>query len=193
MFGKRKYEFKPDRGEGTLKKLYLTPIQRKRLLKWGAVSLVLVVLSLLQDVVLCRIQISGSTFDMAVCGILLCGMFFDPETTAVFTLISSTLYYFSGTAPGTYSIALITGLGTLLCIFRRNYLQRCFSATMLCAAAGMFLYELGVFAIGWFVGNTTLDRLGVFALCGVLSVAVMPLLYPLFLSISNIGGESWKE
>ena len=77
MFGKRKYEFKPDRGEGTLKKLYLTPIQRKRLLKWGAVSLVLVVLSLLQDVVLCRIQISGSTFDMAVCGILLCGMFFN--------------------------------------------------------------------------------------------------------------------
>ena len=46
MLFRRKYEFKPDRMEGgTLKKLYLTPIQRKRLLKWGLISAVLVVLS----------------------------------------------------------------------------------------------------------------------------------------------------
>ena len=194
MFFKRKYEFKPDRTEaGTLKKLYLTPIQRKRLLKLGLVSLVLLMLSLLQDAVLSRVSIYGATFDLVACGILLAGMLFDPDTTAVFTLISSTLYYFSGTAPGSYSIALLTGIGTLLCIFRRSYLQRCFSAIYLCAGAGMMVYELAVFVMGLFLGNTFMERFRVFVITGGLSVAVMPLLYPIFLSISNIGGESWKE
>ena len=93
MLFKRKYEFKPDRTDGsTLKKLYLTPLQRKRLLKWGLVSAVLVALSLVQDVVLSQISIYGATFCLVPCGILLCAMFFDPETAAVFTLISSTVY-----------------------------------------------------------------------------------------------------
>ena len=146
-----------------------------------------------QDAVLSRVSIYGATFDLVACGILLAGMLFDPDTTAVFTLVSSALYYFSGTAPGSYSIAFLTGLGTLLCIFRRSYLQRCFSTIYICAAAGMMVYELMVFATGLFLGNTLVDRLGVFALCGGLSAAVMPLLYPVFLSISNIGGETWKE
>jgi hypothetical protein len=64
---------------------------------------------------------------------------------------------------------------------------------MLCAGVGMIAYELLVFFIGWFLGSTTFGRIRVFALCGFLSFAVMPLLYPVFLSISNIGGETWKE
>ena len=194
MLFKRKYEFKPDRTDGgTLKKLYLTPLQRKRLLKWALISAILVLLSLLQDVVLSQISIYGATFVLVPCGILMCAMFFEPETTAVFTLVSSTLYYFSGTAPGVYSIILLTGLGTFLSIFRRGYLQRCFSALYLCAAVGMMAYELLVFGIGCFLNNTIAARFGVFMLSGGLSVAVMPLLYPVFLSISNIGGETWKE
>ncbi len=194
MLFRRKHDFKPDRTDsGTLKKLYLTPLQRRRLLKWGLVALCLVVLSLLQDAVLSQVEIYGATFDLVACGILLCAMFFDPETAAVFTLISSVLYYFSGTAPGTYSIALLTVLGTLLCIFRVGYLQRCFSAIFLCAAVGMMVYELAVFIIGLFLGITLPGRFPVFALKGALSVAVMPVLYPVFLSISNMGGETWRE
>lgn len=194
MFWKRKYEFKPDRTDGgLLKKLYLTPLQRKQLLKWGLISAVLVALSLLQDVVLSQIRISGATFCLVPCGILLCAMFFDPETAAVFTLVSSALYYFSGTAPGPYVIALLTALGTLLCVFRQGYLQRCFSALVLCAAVGMLVYELLIFIIGLFFSQTLPDRFGIFMLTGALSAAVMPLLYPVFLSISNIGGEKWKE
>ncbi len=193
MFWKRN-EFKPDRTDaGTLKKLYLTPAQRKNLLKWVLVGITLVVLSLLQDVVLCQVSISGATFDLVACGILLFAMFFEPDTTVVFTLVSSTLYYFSGTSPGAFSIALLTGLGTFLCIFRLGYLQRRFSAVLLCAGAGMMFYELLVFAVGWFLGSTTVARFGVFALSGALSLAVMPVLYPIFLSIRNLGGETWKE
>lgn len=194
MFWKRKYEFKPDRTDGgILKKLYLTPLQRRHLLKWSLISLALLLLSLLQDVVLSQVHIAGATFDLVACGILLCAMFFEPETTALFTLISSTLYYFSGTAPGPYTIALLTGFGTLFSVLRRGYLQRCFSAFFLCAATGMVLYKIAVFFIGVFLENTTIQRISVFVISGGISVAVMPLLYPVFLSISNIGGESWKE
>jgi hypothetical protein len=194
MLFNRKYEFKPDRTDGgLLKKLYLTPLQRKRMLRWGLICAVLVALSLLQDVVLSQISIYGATFALVPCGILLCAMFFDPETTAVFTLTASALYVFSGTAPGTYSIALLTVLGTVLCIFRRGYLQRRFSAFFLCAAVGMMSYQLLIFIIGCLLEHTNSARFGVFMICGGLSVAVMPLLYPVFLSISNIGGETWKE
>lgn len=191
---KRKHDFKPDRTDGgILKKLYLTPLQRKKLLKWALISAVLVVLSLLQDVVLAQISIGGATFCLVPCGILICAMFFDPETAAVFSLTASTLYFFSGSAPGTYTIVLLTALSTLLCIFRKGYLQWCFSAFFLCAGAGMMVYQLLVYAIGCFLGTALPTRFGIFMLCGGLSVTVMPLLYPIFLSISNIGGETWKE
>ncbi len=194
MLFKRKHEFKPDRTDGgLLKKLYLTPVQRKKLLKWTLISFVLLVLSLLQDVVLSQVSIHGATFALVPCGILMCAMFFQPETTAIFTLTASMLYYFSGTSPGTFSIALLTVLGTLLSIFRLGYLQRCFSALFLCAAVGMLGYQLLTFAVGCFLGSTIPARFGVFMLCGVLSVAVMPVLYPIFSRISNIGGETWKE
>ena len=123
---KRKYEFKPDRTDsGTLKKLYLTKRQRRVLYKWALLGLALVVLSLLQDVVLSRVSIYGATFDLMAAGILLCCMLFDPDVAAIFVLVSSSVYYFSGTAPGVYSVALMTVLGVLLCIFRCSYLPSC--------------------------------------------------------------------
>lgn len=194
MLFKRKYEFKPDRTEASfLKKLYLTPLQRKRMLKWGLISAVLLVLSLLQDVVLAQLFIYEAKLALVPCGILICAMLFDPETAAVFSLISSTLFYFSGTAPGVYVIVILTLLGTFLCMFRWGYLQRRFNAIYLCAAVGMMAYMLLVFAMGWFFGETLPDRFGKFMLTGGLSVAVMPILYPIFSAISNIGGSTWKE
>lgn len=194
MFFKRKYEFKPDRAEGSfLKKLYLTPLQRKRILKWSLMGLVLVMLSLVQDVVLAQMFIYDATVALVPCGILLCAMLFDPETAAVFSLISSAVYYFSGTAPGVYVIAILTALGTFLCMFRWGYLQRRFSAMYLCAAVGMMSYMLLVFVMGWFFKETLPERFGSFMLTGGLSVAVMPILYPVFSAISNIGGSAWKE
>ena len=191
---KRKHEFKPDRtGTGALKKLYLTRLQRLHLLKWSLMGLALLILSLIQDSMLSRLNIGGATFDLVGCGILLGCMLFQPDVSAVFALVSSVLYYFSGTAPGAYSIALLTVLGVLLCIFRRSFLRRCFSTTFFCTAFGLIVYRLSIFVICLFLGSTTADRIPAFLLCGGLSVAVIPLLYPVFTAISSIGGESWKE
>lgn len=191
---KRKHEFKPDRtGSGTLKKLYLTRLQRLRLLKWVLMGLSLLLLSLLQDAVLSRVSIYGATFDLVAGGILLGCMLFPPDTAAVFALVSAIFYHFSGTAPGVYCIALLTALGALLCIFRRSYLRRCFSMILSCAGFAMVAYKLAVFVICLFLDSTTLSRFPAFLLSSGLTIAVMPLLYPVFTAISNIGGESWKE
>lgn len=190
----RKHEFKPDRtGPGALKKLYLTRLQRLRVLKWALMGLSLLLLSLMQDAVLSRIRIYGATFDLVACGILLGCMLYQPDTAAVFGLVSSLLYYFSGTAPGVYCIALLTALGALLCIFRRSYLRRCFSTIFFTSGFGLVVYKLAIFIIGLFLGSTTPNRLPAFLISSVLSIAVIPLLYPVFTAISNIGGEAWKE
>lgn len=190
----RKHEFKPDRtGPGALKKLYLTRLQRLRLLKWTLMGLSLLVLSLLQDAVLSRIRIYGATFDLVACGILLGCMLYQPDTAAVFGLVSSLFYYFSGTAPGVYCIALLTALGVFLCIFRRSYLRRCFSTILFCTGFSLVAYKLVIFFICLFLGSTTPDRFPAFMICSALSIAVIPLLYPIFTAISNIGGEAWKE
>lgn len=193
MFKKR-YEFKPDRtGASSFSKLYLTKKQRLKLYRWLLISAMLVALSLVQDVILSRVSIAGATFDLVPCGILVCCILLDVDSAAVFSVIAATLYYCAGNAPGTFCIALLTALGTLLCIFRRSYLKSGFFSSFLCAGVGVMAYELAVFLLGVFFGSTHIGRLGVFALCGALSVAVIPVLYPVFRAIGNIGGDSWKE
>lgn len=190
----RKREFRPDRvGSGLLNKLYLTKRQRRCLLTWLLYTLVLVLLSLIQDVILCQISIYGATTDLVSAGILLLCMMLPTDTCAVFGLTASVIYFFSGSAAGPYSILFLTGIGLLLNIFRYSYLRKSFGSTFVCGAVALALYELLIFVMGLFLGHTHLSRWLAFCITGGLSVAVMPLLYPVFFWIGNIGGESWKE
>ncbi|MBP3305212.1 MAG: hypothetical protein J6L24_04510 [Oscillospiraceae bacterium] len=191
---KRKYEFKPDKDRsGTLSKLYVTKKQRLTLLKWLLMTFVLVVISVVQDVILSQIPIFGTRIDLLACAILLACVLQDPEVGCVFALVSSALYWFSGSAPGPYVVALLTALGVVVSIFRHSYLRYSFVSILTCTAAAVMVYELLTFAIGFFLGRTTLSRLAGFCLSGGLSLAVMPLLYPVFVAIGKIGGETWKE
>lgn len=191
---RRKYEFKPDKtGSGILSKLYVTPKQRLTLLRWTLYALVLLVLSLVQDVILCRFSIFGGGTDLTVCGILLLAILLSPDDSAVFCLISSLLLYFSGGMSGPYAIVYLTFLGVLLNIFRGGYLQKSFGSTILCAGVGLMLYELLIFGTGLFLKQTTAARFSVFCVTGAVSLAFMPLLYPVFVSIGKIGGSSWKD
>jgi len=193
MFG-RKYEFKPDRPHsGTLNKLYITRKQRLGLLKWLLLAFVLLLISLVQDVITSRVSFFGATTDLLCCAILMACIMQDPETGCVFALISSLLYHFSGSAPGSYVIALLTCLGILVSIIRQCYLRKGFGSTMLCTGGAIFVYELALFSIGVFLGQVPLSRLRYFCITAGISLAGMPLLYPIFLSIGKIGGESWKE
>ncbi len=191
---RRKYEFRPDRTDsGILNKLYLTKKQRLSLLKWLLLSALILLLSIVQDVIMSRVSIRGSTTDLVGCGILLLSVILEPDHGAVFALAASTFYYFSGSAPGPQVILLLTGIGSRFNIFRRSYLRSSFAATILCGMAAIMIYEITIFALGVFVGSTIASRFGIFLGCGLLSAAVMPLLYPIAQSIAKIGGDAWKE
>lgn len=191
---KRKYEFKPDRlRSSTLSKLYVTKKQRLALARWLLTALALVVLTVVQDVIMSRLRVFGTTTDLVSCAILMICVLLDPEEGCVFGLISSALYWFSGSAPGPYVIALLTVFGVVFSILRHAYLYKSFGSTFLCTAAAMMLYELTIFAIGLFLEYTTTARFVSFCLTGALSAVAIPVIYPIFVSIGKIGGESWKE
>lgn len=191
---KKKYEFRPDRTDsGWLRKLYLTKKQRLSLLKWLLYALVLLVLSVLQDVILCRMDIFGTTTDLVPCAILLICVYQGTENGCVFALISACFYQFSGTAPGYYVIVLLPALGIFTALLRQCYLRKTKSADLLCTGCATIVYELSLFVICAFSGLTGWGRWLQYLLTALLSLIPLPVLYPISRAIDKIGGEVWKE
>ena len=191
---RRKHEFRPDTPKFSLPKLFhLTNLQRRGLLKWTLYALICVAALLIQDVIMSRIHISGATTDLAVCMILLIGLYEGTENGSLFALIGSIVYLFSGSSPGPYCIGLITTLTVGINLLRQNLWRRNFGSIVLCTGASIMVYEMGIFVIGLLSGLTIPARAGVFCLTGLFSCAAMVPMYTLVRSISKIGGDTWKE
>lgn len=190
----KKYEFRPDKPQvNILSKIYITELQRKNILKWFLYAMVLLVLSLVQDVILCRFRLFGATTELVPCAIMLICILEGTERGSLFALIASLAYLFSGTAPGAYAMVLLTMCAVFACMFRQGYLRKGFSAAMLCTGIAIFVYEMALFGIGLFLGLTYPGRLIGFCTTAVLSLLVAPVLYPLIQLIGSIGGDIWKE
>ena len=128
---RKQKDFKPDKeGAGLLARLYITQKQRRSVYKWSLYAFLLLVLSVLQDVVLCRVRIFGATTDLVPCAIILICVLEGGEGGAVFALISSLLYVYSGTAPGPYCMVFLVLFALGISIFRQAYLQSGFGEMM---------------------------------------------------------------
>lgn len=191
---KKKYRFRPDpTGAGVWNKLYITPQQRKTILKWSLYGLVCLLALILQDAFLGRARLFGGYVDLAPAAIILICVMQGVESGSVFALIGSMIFVFSGSAPETFAIAFITVYAVMVTLFREQFLRRSFSSAWLCTAAAVMLYELSVYLLGLFLGLTYPGRIGVFLTGGVLTVLAVPVLYPLLGWIGKIGGETWRE
>lgn len=185
-------DFKPDKPRsGFLSKLFLTQTQRRNLLKWTLYTLVLLVLSLLQDVLLCRFRLYGGTTELVPCAIFLICLLEGVENGSVFALIASLVYLFSGSAAGYYSVVFITVLAVVVTAFRQGYLQRGFSAALLCVAVALLVYEMLVYGITLFLGQIRPNAVIGFLVTAGLSLPAVPVLYPICLWIG--GGDAWNE
>ena len=188
----KKNEFKPDKPySGFWGKLILTPLQRRSVLKWSLYALTLVVLSAIQDVLLCRLDIFGATTELVPCGIFMICLLEGMDRGSVFALIASVLYLFSGSAAGIYCIVFITVLAVFATWLRQSFLQSGFGAAVICTSAAMLIYEMLVFLFGVFLGMTTFSRIGSFLVCALLTAVTTPILYPILKAIG--GGDIWKE
>ena len=189
-----KAEFRPDKRELTwLKSLYMTRQQRMTLLKWTLYSVLCLLLLVVQDVIMSRFKIFGSTTDLAVGAILLITMLEGGESGSLFVVIASTMYFFSGSSPGAFCIAAMTFLGVFTAVFRQMYWRRNFASIILCTVVIVMLYELISFGAGIAMGFTLFSRVGVFVVKGLLTCVTLLPLYPLVFTIGKIGGKEWKE
>ena len=190
---RRNQEFKPDARAGILKNLYITKRQWLSLLRWGLYTLMCVVLLVIQDTMMSRVSFYGVSTDLAPMIILLITVLVGTEHGCLFVLIASSVYVFSGSAPGAYCIALLTLPGILATMFRQVFWRRGLRSTVLCAGFALMFYELVLFGIGLITGLTLWNRGLVFLFTGLVSWALMVPLYPLIYRIGKIGGEPWKE
>lgn len=187
-------EFKPDPQMATMgKTLRLTRLQQLRLAKWGLYVLTITGCLVVQDVIMSQVSIFGATTDLAVCAILLITVIEGTEVGSLFVLLASILYYFSGSAPGAYSIALLTFLGIGATLFRQMFWHRSKGSVILCSAIAVAGYEIGLFIVGLFLELTIFPRLLSFLLTAVFSCLVLIPLYSLIYKIGIIGGITWKE
>ncbi|MGM9549148.1 MAG: hypothetical protein ACI3V5_04820 [Faecousia sp.] len=194
MARRKQSEFKPDPRQISLPRLFhMTQLQKLRLLKWALYVLTAVLLLTIQDVIMSRVSIFGATTDLAVSVILLITVIEGVEVGSVFMLIASTLYYFSGSAPSPYCVALLCFIGTAATLLRQAYLRRTKLSIVFCAGLALTLYEVGLYIVGMGLGLTRWGRLFSFLLTAAYSWAVMIPLYTLINKIGLIGGNTWKE
>ena len=194
LFRKKHVDFKPDSEDtGILKKLYITQAQRDVWAKWGAYVGVLLLLLIIQDIIMSRVTIFGGTTDLVAGAILLITIMEGIESGSLFVIISSILYYFSGSAPGPYCVALLTILGIIMCIFRQLYWHRGSGSIVFCTSVALMVYEIATYGLGLFLNLTRWDRIGVFLVTGGLTCLTLIPLYSLINVIGQIGGNTWKE
>lgn len=190
----RKSEFRPDRqGAGNWKKLWPTPRQQLGIVRWLLYGLLCLIGLLAQDVALYRLDVAGGCTDVLPCLVLMVAAMQGAEKGSVFALTASVLYFFSGSAPGFYVIALLTAVAVATAIFRQAFLRQGFWSTMLAVAMAMTAYELGLFAVNVFLKTAVIARIATALITAALSLAVAALCYPLALAIGKIGGQAWEE
>lgn len=190
----KKYEFRPDTvRKDYLGKLLLTKKQRQSVLRWTLFSLVCLAALLVQDVIMSRLVIFGTTTDLVPLCILAICILQGAEGGCVFALCASVLFYLSGSAPGVQCIPLITALAVFAAMFRQAYLRQGFATLMLCLSLTMVLYEIASFGTGLFLHLTTASRWSAFFTSALITLIGAPIIYPILKSIGKIGGETWRE
>lgn len=187
-------EFKPDASRvSPLKPLRFTRLQWLQILRWLGYVGICVLCLVVQDSIMSRVSIFGSTTDLAVAAMLLITVMEGCEVGSVFILVSSILYYFSGSAPGPYCVVLLTIFGMCATLFRQVVWHRSPSSIILCAGLAAMAYEIGLYVVGMFMGLTRWSRGPRFLIAGALTVAAMIPLYFLIYRVGQIGGFTWKE
>ena len=187
-------EFRPDSQESPfLKSLHFTHQQRIRLLRWVLLSLVCILCLVVQDCVMSQVSIFRTTTDLCVGAMLIIAVIEGSEVGSVFILIASCIYYFSGSAPGPYSVGMLSLLGMLASLFRQQFWHRSSGSILFCSGLAVMLYEIGLYIVGMSMGLTRWYRFPRFFLTGALTVAVMIPLYRLINRIGLIGGNTCKE
>lgn len=191
---RRAEEFRPD-SETTafIKLLHVTPQQRLTLIRWTLYVLMVILAITLQDVIFSRITLMHACLDLPATVILLLTILEGSEVGSLFVLLASIFYYFSGSAPGAYSVGFLSIFGTVASLLRQTYWHRSSGSIVLCTGIAILMYEIGLFGAGLFLELTSFRYFMRFIMTALYSAVMVIPLYPLCYRIGLIGGNTWKE
>lgn len=171
-----------------LDKLYITPRQWLRILRWSLYALLLLLALLVQTVVLGNRTVFG-VHPVFVPLVITCVCLREgPERGGTFALLASLFWQLSGAELGSVSILTLTVLpllGSLLC---RSVLANRFLPCLFCSLLTLFVDQSAIFLIRFFLnglpGTEFVTRL---LPCVLLSLCVQPVVYLLVKWIARIG------
>lgn len=190
----KNYDFLPDEdNSGNFDKLLPSQGQRFGLLRWTLFGALTVLVLLVQDSLMYLVDIFGAGADLVPCVIIMIAALQGAEAGSIFSLVASILFYYSGSAPGPYVVPMITIVSIFTAIFRQACLRRGFFSILLATALGMLCYELLIFTMGLILKHTIFQWFTGAILTAGLSLAALPVAYPIARAIGKIGGELWKE
>lgn len=187
-------EFRPDKDNVSIfKVLHMTEYQQLRLLRWTLYVAVCVASLVVQDTIMSRISIFGTTTDLAVAAMLVITVVEGSDVGSVFILVASCIYYFSGSAPGPYTVGMLSVMGLCASLFRQQVWHRSTGSILFCSGLAILAYEIGTYVVGMMMGLTRWYRFPRFFMTGVLTILASIPLYYLINRIGQIGGNTWKE
>lgn len=191
---RRAPEFKPDESGSSLRKLlHMTYVQRMTYLRWALYIAVSVLMLVVQDTIMSRVAILDATTDLAPAVIIVIAIIENCEVGSTYAFAASLFYYFSGSAPGAYCIAILTVCAMFGSMLRQKLLHRSVGTVCAVGTAAIVVYELLLWAFGLFLGLTRFSRVLIFLLTGLYSGVTMIPMYFLLAKIGSIGGNQWKE
>lgn len=171
-----------------LDKLYITPRQWLRILRWTLYSLLLLLLIMLQTVVFGNRTVLGIHPDLVPLALTCVCLREGPERGGLFALLGSLVWCLSGVDLGSARILLLTVvpvLGSLLCrsVLQNRFLPCLFFTllTLLCEQSAMFLLK------HFFRGLPAECFLRDALPCALISVVAHPAVYGLVKAVSRIG------
>lgn len=171
-----------------LDKLYITPRQWLRILRWTLYALVFFLALLVQTTLLGNTTRPGLRPDLIAVVISCVCLREGPERGGLFALLASFFWYLTGADLASVSIAVMTLVPVLGCIAADSWFNRRFLPCLAVTVLTVLTHRSVIFLLKYFFEELPAALFAARVLpCVPASAAVQPLVYLLVRAVSRIG------
>ena len=177
-----------------LKKLRITRLQWRTIMKWALYAFAFVATLVIQSVILSRLLVFGTKVNLVPYFIGCVCVIEGPDSGSVFALIASLVWALSGGDLGFVSIAVLTCGGMGVGLLMRDLLHRRLLTCVICCFALSLCHDTAIFLLRLYLNTVTARQYFRILIPGtILGVLSCPVFYHLFRAIHRLGGSAWND